>query len=250
MGNQPLISAFLQQLAPPLTGEELFDHLSDIVYFIKDAQGAYLIVNKTLVARCGVANKAALIGRTAAEVLRKPLGDRFAAQDARVLATGTPLLSQMELHVYPSGDVGWCLTTKLPLRDRSGAVVGLVGVSQDLRIPDIATAEYMQVASAVEYAEVHLSEAPSVDELAQVAKMSKYQLDRRMRHVFGLATGQWLLKLRLDAAQRLLQQTEQSISSIALQAGYTDQSAFTRQFRRSTGLTPGEFRSARSLGAS
>lgn len=90
-----MISAFLQQLVPPLTGEELFDHLSDIVYFIKDARGAYLIVNKTLVARCGVANKAALIGRTAAEVLRKPLGDRFAAQDARVLATGAPLLSQM-----------------------------------------------------------------------------------------------------------------------------------------------------------
>ncbi len=245
-----MISAFLQQLSPPLTGEELFDHLSDIVYFIKDAQGAYLIVNKTLVARCGVANKTALIGRTAAEVLRKPLGDRFAAQDARVLGTGVPLLSQMELHVYPSGDVGWCLTTKLPLRDRRGTVVGLVGVSQDLRIPDVATEEYLQVASAIAYGEEHLSSAPSVDELARVANMSKYQLDRRMRHVFGLATGQWLLKIRLDAAQRLLQQTEQSIASIALQAGYTDQSAFTRQFRRSTGLTPGEFRAARRIVAS
>lgn len=238
-----MISDFLKQLVPPLTGEELFDHLSDIVYFIKDARGAYLVVNETLVARCGVANKQALIGRTPADVLSEAFGKRFALQDQDVLRNGKPLLSQLELHIYPRGEVGWCLTTKLPLRNQVGEIVGLVGVSQDLRLPNIQTEDYLQMASAIQHAEKNLSTPPSVTELAEIAGMSRYQLDRRMRRVFGLATGQWLLKMRLDAARRMLQSTETSIAAISLQAGYADQSAFTRQFRQAIGLSPGEYRS-------
>lgn len=241
-----MIAEFLQQLVPPLTGEELFDHLANVVYFVKDDRGAYLIVNQTLVTRCGVANKKALIGRTPSEVLREPLGERFASQDRDVLRTGKPLLSQLELHVYPTGEVGWCITTKLPLRNRLNKVVGLVGVSQDLRIPNLETDDYQQMASAIEFAENQLATPPSVEKLAAIAKMSRYQLDRRMRRVFGLATGQWLLKVRLDAAQRLLRESDLSISAISIQAGYADQSAFTRQFRRATGLSPGEYRATRA----
>ena len=240
-----MISEFLKQLAPPLTGEELFDHLADIVYFIKDSDGAYVVVNETLVARCGVANKQALIGRTPAEVLRAPLGDRFTSQDQKVLATGKPLLSQLELHVHPTGEVGWCRTTKLPLRNEAGTVVGLVGVSQDLRLPDIETDDYQQLVAAIEYAERNLAAPPSDESIAKIANMSRYQLDRRMRRVYGLTTGQWLVKLRLDSAQRLLQDSDLTISAISLQAGYADQSAFTRQFRRATGLSPGEYRATR-----
>lgn len=237
-----MIASFLQQLSPPFTGEELFDHISDVVYFIKDVKGAYLVVNKTLADRCAVTDKSSLLGRTAAEALPAPLGNRFAAQDEHVIRTGNPLLLQLELHVYPSGNAGWCLTTKLPLRNLRGKVIGLVGLSQDLRIPDTHTSEYRQLSSAIEYAEQNLHLPPSVSELAAIAKMSRYQLDRRMRCVFGLVTGQWLVKIRLDAAQRLLQSTTQSISTIAYQVGYSDQSAFTRQFRQATGLSPSDFR--------
>ena len=239
-----MIHEFLRQVTPPLTGEELFDHLADVVYFIKDARGAYLVVNTTLVVRCRMPNKRSLIGRTPEEVLQSPLGRQFAEQDQRVLHSGVPLLSQLELHIHPSGKVGWCLTTKLPLRNSNRQIIGLVGVSQDLRLPNTETEEYQQVASAVQFAENHIATPPSVVELASMAKMSIYQLDRRMQHVFGLTTGQWLLKLRIDTAQRLLRESDASIASITQAAGYTDQSAFSRQFRKATGLSPRAYRQA------
>ena len=240
-----MIHELLGQLESPFTGEELFDHLSDIVFFIKNAKGEYLIANTTLVTRCGLHGKQDLIGRTASEVLRPPLGDRFFDQDQQVLKTGDPLLSQLELHLYASGEVGWCVTTKLPLRKHGGQVIGLVGVSQDLRLPDYEANEYKHVAAAIDYGERNLSKRPSVDRLAAVAGMSRYQLDRRIRHVFGLTTGQWLIKIRIDLAQRLLSETDTPVAAIALKAGYSDQSAFTRQFRRATGLAPREYRTAR-----
>jgi len=242
-----MIHELLRQLEKPFTGEELFDHLSDIVFFIKNANGEYLVANTTLATRCGLNSKQELIGRTASQVLRRPLGDRFFDQDQHVLKTGEPLLSQLELHIYDSGNVGWCVTTKLPLRKHGGKVIGLVGVSQDLRLPDYEANEYEHVAAAIDYAEKNLSARPSVDRIAAVAGMSRYQLDRRMRHVFGLTTGQWLVKIRIDLAQRLLLATNTPIAAIALKAGYSDQSAFTRQFRRATGLSPREYRATRTI---
>lgn len=242
-----MIYEMLSQLDPPFTGEELFDHLSDIVFFIKNERGEYLVVNNTLVDRCNVQDKRQLIGCTAAEVLPAPLGTSFVAQDLSVLQTGQPIVSQLELHIYASGDVGWCLTTKLPLRKRkTGTVVGLVGVSQDLHLPDMTTEAYQHLAAAISYAEEHLAKPPTVDELAEIAEMSHYQLNRRMRHVFGLTAGQWLLKLRIDRARQALRETEASIASIALSVGYSDQSAFTRQFRRTTGISPRDYQKSRN----
>ncbi len=243
-----MITEMLAQLEPPFTGEELFDHLPGSVFFIKNARGEYLVVNTTLVERCGLRDKSQLIGRTPREVLRPPLGTTFEAQDQHVLQTGQPLLSQLELHVYASRDVGWCLTTKLPLRKRGGAVVGLVGVSQDLQLPDFDADEYPHIAAVIAHAEENLSSPPTVEQLASIAGMSRYQLDRRMRCVFGLTTGQWLLKLRIDRAQRALRDTSASVLSIALNVGYADQSAFTRQFRRVMGMSPRDYRKSQEFG--
>ena len=243
-----MIAEFFEQLDSPFTAEELFDHIPDTVFFIKNSAGQYLVVNQTLVDRCRLKGKRDLLGKTAGEVLRPPLGNGFSLQDQHLLASGEPLLSQLELHMYASGDVGWCLTTKLPLHDRLGAVTGIVGVSKDLQFPDIRTGEYNRLAEAIRHAETNLTSPPSVLDLAEIADMSRYQFDRRIRLVFGLTAGQWLIKIRIDVAQRLLSETEKTISSISLEAGYSDQSAFTRQFRRSTGLSPGEFREARKSG--
>ena len=128
----------------------------------------------------------------------------------------------------------------------SSVVVGLVGVSQDLRLPDMTTADYEQVATAVRYAEKNISAAPTVRMLADAASMSPYCLDRRMQRVFGLTTGQWMLKLRLDIASEQLIESDLPIATVAQNVGYSDQSAFTRQFSRATGLSPSKLRIARS----
>jgi AraC-like DNA-binding protein len=239
-----MIETLLSQLDNPFTGEQLFDYLSDIVFFIKDEHGRYLVVNNTLVQRCGLRDKQQLIGKTPSEVLRPPLGDSFQAQDQATLKTGQPLLCQLELHIYPSREVGWCLTTKLPLRNRRGQTIGLVGVSQDLRLPDMDAAEYQALAAVIAYAESNIATAPTISTLAKIASMSRYQLDRRMQRVFGLTTSQWLLKMRIDRAQQQLVSTNQSIADIALSVGYADQSAFTRQFHHMTGMSPRDYRAS------
>ncbi len=245
METSAALAGLLGQLKPPFSGEELFDQLADIVFFIKNARGEYVVVNKTLVERCGLRHKSDIIGRRPGQIFRPSLGESYEAQDQQVLQTARPLLGQLELHMFPARDVGWCLTTKLPLLRSDGTAAGLVGVSQDLRVPDAGSDGYRQIAAAIDFARDRLSAAPAVMDLAAVAQMSRYQLDRRMKQVFGLTTGQWLLKLRIEFACRLLRDSDDPVATIALAAGYADQSAFTRQFRSATGLSPREYRQTR-----
>jgi AraC-like DNA-binding protein len=229
-------------LRDPFTAGALFDHLPDIVYFIKDARGRYLEVNDTLVQRCGCAGKADVIGRTPSQLFGADLGVHYEKQDSTVLERGRSLINLLELHIYRGRDMGWCLTSKLPLFDRRNAVIGLVGVSQDLKMPDVSSDDFQRVSVATEVAQDNLSAATTVTRMAAAARMSVYQLDRRMKRVFGISTGKWLLKTRLSIARHRLLETELPIAAIALEVGYSDQSSFSRQFRQTIGLPPLQFR--------
>ncbi len=238
-------TAFFEQLAEPFTAEALFDQLPDIVFFIKDAKGRYVAANRTLVERCGLEDKRALLGKRPSEVLGETLGRSYEDQDATVIRTGEPIVDQLELHVIRSRDTGWCLTSKLPLAGLDGTTAGLVGVSRDLGLPDVSSDEFAHIADAIDYAERNIAERPTIRELARIAGMSVYQLDRRMQRVFGLTTGQWYLKTRISFASRMLVESDMPIADVAFEAGYADQSSFTRQFRRSTGLSPSQYRGLR-----
>ncbi len=233
------LQTLLAQLAEPFTGEALFDAITNLTFFVKDHLGRYVLANHTLAQRCGAKNKSSLIGRTAAEVFPAPLGDGYLAQDLQLIASCEPLLNELELHTYPTGDPGWCITTKLPLKNAAGQCIGLVGISQDIHAP---TDDYRDVATALHEVQEHLDAQWTVDEVARCAGLSSYQIDQRIRDVFHLSTNQLILKFRMDRATQRLRDTAKPIAQIALECGYSDQSAFTRQFRRTIGLAPGDYR--------
>jgi hypothetical protein len=90
-------------LGRPFPGIELSDRVADTVFFIKDQEGRYVAVKDTLAHRCRFASKSALIGRKASEVFAAPLGERYEAQDLKVIAEGLSIRAKMELHLYPDG---------------------------------------------------------------------------------------------------------------------------------------------------
>jgi AraC-like DNA-binding protein len=235
-------AAFLARLAEPVTAEALFDRLADLVFFVKNERGEYVIVNQTLAERCGRRRKDELIGHRADELFPGPLGEGYRDQDVAVLTTGVTILDQLELHLYPTGRRGWCLTTKLPLRDRVGRITGLMGISKDLQSPDERDENFSAVAAALRFLQSNLAETVRVKELAALARQSPYQFERRIRRIFRLTTGQLIQKTRVERALLLLRETDHAVARVAQDCGYADQSAFTRTFRRMVGTTPTHYR--------
>lgn len=235
-------SELLAQLAEPFTGEAVFDCLPDLVFFVKNSSGEYVVVNQTLVERCGKRRKSDLIGRRPDEVFPAPLGRSYRAQDEQVLSSGDAIRNQLELHLYPTGARGWCVTHKLPLRARGGGIAGLFGFSRDLQTANERGRDFSQVAEAVRRIQTQYGDNLKVSELARRAGLSVYQFDQRIRRIFGITAGQLLQKTRIDAALQRLRESEASIAEIASECGYSDQSAFTRRFRETIGMSPSEFR--------
>lgn len=222
--------------------ELLFDRVPDVVYFVKDRMGRYVVVNQTLVERCGRREKAELIGRTAQDVFPSPLGDRFLEQDRRVIASAVAITQNLELHLYPTRLEGWCLTDKVPLLGKDGRVTGLAGISRDLQSSASEGGLFAEVAAALRHIRSNYGAELRVHRLAKLSGLSVYQLNRRLRAIFGITAGQLITKRRIDVASEMLRSSSVPIAEIAPACGYFDQSAFSRVFRRTVGLTPRQYR--------
>lgn len=231
-----------ESLSDPWFCETLFDQTPGIVFFVKDADARYIVVNQTLVCRCGVRSKRELLGKTALDIFPRQLGEFFIAQDREVLRTGAEIANRLELHLYAGGKSGWCLTDKMPLHDGRGNVIGLAGISRDLHNPGEERTELTQLSRAVSHIRDHLHGPLRIGQIAKGVGLTITRFERLVVKVYGLKPSQLLAKMRIEAASQLLLGSDRRITEIAYECGYADHSAFTRQFRSVVGMTPSEFR--------
>lgn len=221
----------------------ILDVIPNAAIFIKDLHARYVLANRTLVQRCGLKDLRPLLGKTSAQVFPAQLGPGYTEQDRKVLEEGFVLEDQLELHLYGSREPGWCLTHKRPIYNREGLIIGLVGISVDLQSDSEAHPAFERLAAVDEYIRGNFNRRVTLVELTRIAGISVAQLERYCKRVFHLTPRQMIQKVRLEHAHRLLH-SDLPITEVALQCGYTDHSAFTRQFKASTGFTPREYRHA------
>ncbi len=220
---------------------DVFAGVPHTMFCVKDVEGRYLAVNQAFAEHAGRSVEAVL-GSTATDLFPHDLAESYEAQDQRVLATGEAIRNELELILRPDGTRGWYVSTKTLLLDEHGELIGLASVSYDLRSGTAPDDRHQRLQAAIDLARRRYAEPVRVDELAEAAGLSLPQLDRALRRTIGLSPKQLLLRARLDEAMRRLDDTDLPIATIANECGYYDQSSFTRQFRRATGLTPGTYR--------
>lgn len=224
------------------TLQTLFDLAPDVAFFVKDADGRYVAVNQSLLSRHGLRERSDAVGKRPADICPGDFGRIPTEQDQRVLRTGKPLVEHLELQWYRPREPVWCLTTKIPLQDDGGRITGIIGFSRDVRTPVQTDEIPLAFAEALADFESDPSMECSPAALAQRSRLSPSQLAKLTRRIFGLTPSQFIVKTRITAGSRWLCDTDRSVAEIAQRCGYQDQSAFTRAFRTTTGLTPLEYR--------
>ncbi|MEN7431582.1 AraC family transcriptional regulator [Chromobacterium sp. TRC.1.1.SA] len=236
--HRATMDELLAGMAPLLP---VLDLIPNAAIFIKDSQARYLCANQTLAQRCGLKSLQPLLGKTSAEVFPIQLGQVYTAQDIKVLQDGQVLESQLELHLFKNREPGWCLTYKWPLYNRQEEIIGLIGISLDLQSASKTHPAYKRLAAVDEFIRRNFSQTVTMAELTGIAGMSASQLERYCKKIFHLSPRQMIHKARLEHAHRLLHE-DMAITEVALRCGYADHSAFSRQFKALTGLTPRQYR--------
>jgi len=98
------------------------------------------------------------------------------------------------------------------------------------------------LARAVDYLHAHYALAPTVGDIAAAVGVHPAHLSRVFRKHEGCTVGDYARRLRIEAAREQLATSDLSLGEIALEAGFSDQSHFSRLFRAATGHTPATYR--------
>jgi diguanylate cyclase (GGDEF)-like protein/PAS domain S-box-containing protein len=117
--------------------ETLMDNVPDSIYF-KDRDSRFTRINRYAAERFGVADPALAVGRTDFDYFAEDHAAKALRDEQEILSTGRPLVGLEEKETKPDGGTRWVSTTKLPLRDRSGAIVGTFGISRDITARKLA----------------------------------------------------------------------------------------------------------------
>ncbi len=111
--------------------ETLMDNVPDAIYF-KDLDSRFTRVNRYAAARFGVASPALALGRTDLDFFTSEHAQQALNDEQEIIRTGQPLVNVEEKETLANGKIRWVSTTKLPLRDRKGEIVGTFGISRDI----------------------------------------------------------------------------------------------------------------------
>jgi sigma-B regulation protein RsbU (phosphoserine phosphatase) len=113
------------------------DNLPDSVY-VKDAQGRYLLGNLAHTRQLGLQSPEEAVGKRTADFFPPEIARHFEEDDAQVLRSGQPIVNRHESAGEVHGEMKWLSTTKVPLRDAAGKIVGIVGIGRDITARKLA----------------------------------------------------------------------------------------------------------------
>ncbi len=168
----------------------LMEGVSDYVY-VKDSESRFLLANMGVVRLVGENSASDLLGRTDFDFFPRELAMPYYLDEQRIIQTGEPLINWEEHCQGPSGEPKWNLTTKVPLDDGAGKIIGIVGWGRDITEQKRIAEQFQQAKEAAEAASQAKSEF--------LANMS-HEIRTPMNGILGMT--ELVLATGLSAEQR------------------------------------------------
>ncbi|YCM45200.1 AraC family transcriptional regulator [Verrucomicrobiaceae bacterium 227] len=220
---------------------ELYDHLPQVVFYAKDLEGRFVRCNQRFEEVHGLQEGGA-VGKTDFDLHPAEIASGYRAEDEKVLSAGEALPNQVWMVPDGQGVLHWWISSKIPLRDGEGQVIGTAGVMYEVSTAAGVMGPYRRIEGALRVLHERFSEPLRSEELAGACYLSVSQFNRIFRKSMQQSPKSYLNRLRLNAAKSLLIETDLTQSEVALRVGYYDGSEFGKRFREEEGLTPREYR--------
>ena len=136
---------FIERLDRPWDLGLLFDYLPDTYFYAKNLRGQFVMVNQALATIFGACTPEEMIGKTDHDYSPHDLADQYVAEDRRVIETRKPVTHQPWLIPDHRGMLKWYLSSKIPLFDKAGKVIGIAGAMRDVEKASELLAPYREM---------------------------------------------------------------------------------------------------------
>lgn len=240
MKKEQLKSQFISQIGDWNIVTTLFDAIHEVAFFMLDREGRIIMFNRRSCELFNFRNEAEALGKTNYDLFPKHLADHYTASDRQIMESRKPVLNELE--VSPVETNRMTIHSKFPVYGKRGQVIGVVGVYKFIDHVSDNPNWFGHFTKVIDYIHSRYASKLSIGELAKLSRLSESQLTRRFRKLFGVSPHEYILRVRVDAARTLLEETNRTISDIALEVGFTDHSHFIRSFKQLRGITPTQYR--------
>jgi len=153
--------------------QTLMENMPDLIYF-KDRASRFTRMNRAHAETVALSDPEDAVGKSDFDFFPEDQAREFFADEQEIFRTGQPVVNKIEILDTPQGGRRWNLTTKVPVRDAAGEVVGLVGVSRDVTERVQAEADLQRAAEEL---------ARSNEDLQQFAYVASHDLQEPLRMV-------------------------------------------------------------------
>lgn len=234
--------AFLAKAGPNAdVMRQMMDFADDLYFYMKDANGRIMALNRRNCELCNIQDEAYAIGQTSADLFPMAFAKDYMDLDREVLSTGQPVLKRIT--EYPADKSFRLMESSVwPLKDGKGRIIGTARAYRVIDEGESKTNRYGRMRKVAAFVAENYARKLSLDELAAIAGMSESRFKHVFSKTFAATPGRYIATIRLNAARRLLEETDDLLADIATATGFFDQSHLTRTFVRERGITPGEYR--------
>ena len=223
----------------------MFDLLPGILFWIKDRESRIIHVNNMFLEHLGMKSVEHILGKTDEAFSPYYLARQYLLDDTKVM-NGELITDRLELNMLKTGGYGWFSTSKRPLKDDTGEIIGSYGFTQHLEKTSHLLSTVNAINTPVEYVRQHFSEEITVEHLAQISYLSVSALERRFKKHLSKTPKQFINQVRLENARKLVMETDRPIIEIALDCGFSDHSYFSKQFKLLFAIQPTKLRTQNS----
>lgn len=223
--------------------EAVFQPLQDFLFYAKDRDGRWISCNMASLRLLKMSHINEVLGTREIDFFPPKIADAIRLDDLVILEQGKTIINRIEF--IPNADrvLMWVATNKQPIFDADDNIIGLIGITRPIPDEETLPQQFEYFRKAIAYIGANIDSTIRMGDLAAELRLSESQFRRKFRSQFGTSPQDFILRTRLQAAAQALSAEDISISEIAANCGFSDQSYFTRQFRRFFGETPKVYRS-------
>ncbi|AXC12823.1 diguanylate cyclase/phosphodiesterase (GGDEF & EAL domains) with PAS/PAC sensor(s) [Acidisarcina polymorpha] len=125
--------------------EAFLEHIPDNVFF-KDRNSRFIRISRAMADYCGLAHPSQAVNKTDSDIFSSEHAARALADEQEIILTGEPVIGVEEKETWPDGHESWVLTTKVPLKDRRGQIIGTMGIAHNITDRKLAEAKIHHMA--------------------------------------------------------------------------------------------------------
>lgn len=220
---------------------DMLRELPDAAFYIKDASGRIVTLNRRNCEICSLTDEFKAIGLRSDQLFASSLAAAYMEDDAKVLKTGKPLVNV--LSPYPNDySENFEYKSVYPVCNAGGKVIGTACLYRLVPNPEKVPSWHGIMKRITVYINEHYADSITVEHLAKLSGTSVSKFTRAFVRTFDVSPGKYVANIRLTAARQLLESSDKPLVDIAQETGYYDLSHLTRAFRGEFGKTPGAYR--------